>query len=127
MANSFDIEDNIYIIRLRDRVKENPHTKLFLSLSEEFWKKGKEEEAINILSSGIERNPDFLAARLTLVKWYLKKGMFSEAEKEFKEILERFSNIKFDKRIEKVQSALNTVKILNRFLDAVNKRFSSEQ
>lgn len=118
------MEDNIYIKKLRDKISENPASKLFLSLAWELWKRDRGDEAITILLNGIERNPDFLTARLTLVKWYIKKGMFSYAEREFKEIKERFTDSSHDK-IEMIERALNSINFLNRFLDAVNKRFSN--
>ncbi len=119
------MEDNIYIKRLREKISENPASKLFLSLAEELWKRDRGDEAIKILLSGIERNPDFLTARLTLVKWYIKRGMFSEAEREFKEIKERFTDSSNNK-IERIERILNSVNFLNRFLDALNKRFSNQ-
>jgi tetratricopeptide (TPR) repeat protein len=78
---------NEYIKRLKERLREKPDSRLFLSLAEELKKDDKLNEAIDILINGIRKVPDFDAARLTLGRWYLESNMLSEAKKEFSEVL----------------------------------------
>lgn len=82
------MDDNIYIKRLRERLRQKPDSRLFLSLAEELRKRGKMDEAKAILSDGIKQNP-FAAARLTLRRWYLLDDIPSEAEKESLGVIEK--------------------------------------
>jgi tetratricopeptide (TPR) repeat protein len=78
---------NEYIKRLKERLREKPDSRLFLSLAEELKKDDKLNEAMDILINGIRKVPDFDAARLTLGRWYIESNMLSEAKKEFSEVL----------------------------------------
>lgn len=80
------MDQSAYIERLKQRIREKPDSKLFLSLAEEYRKNDNIDDAMVILIEGIKKNPDFLAARLTLGRWYLLGNMFTEAKKEFSEI-----------------------------------------
>jgi tetratricopeptide (TPR) repeat protein len=81
-----------YIKRLKERLREKPDSRLFLSLAEELKKDDRLNEAIDVLINGIRKVPDFDAARLTLGRWYLESSMLSEAKKEFSEILKHSPN-----------------------------------
>jgi predicted Zn-dependent protease len=126
------MQDSTYIKRLKERLRQNPDTKLFLSLAEEMRKRDKMDEAIAILVDGIKRNPDFVAARLTLGRWYLSCNMFSEAKKEFLEVLAKSpQNIHVRERLAEVNKNMGidkevVVSRLNRFLEAVKTQFSSK-
>ena len=76
-------EDSLYIKRLKERLRQSPDSKVFLSLAEELRKKDRIEDAITVLIDGVKKNPDFIAARLTLGRWYLLTDMLSEAKKNF--------------------------------------------
>lgn len=78
---------NEYIKRLKERLREKPDSRLFLSLAEELKKDDRLNEAMDILINGIRKVPDFDAARLTLGRWYLESNMPSEAKKEFSAVL----------------------------------------
>jgi len=78
---------NEYIKRLKERLREKPESRLFLSLAEELKKDDKLIEAMDVLINGLKKVPDFDAARLALGRWYIESNMLSEAEKEFSEVL----------------------------------------
>jgi tetratricopeptide (TPR) repeat protein len=86
------MEDSIYIKRLKERLRQNPDSKVFLSLAEELRKKDRMDEAIAVLIDGIKRHPDFIAARLALGRWYLFNDMLSEAQKEYSEVIKQSPN-----------------------------------
>ena len=90
--------ESAYLKRLKERIRQNPDSKLFLSLAEELRKGGRTDEATAMLVDGIRRNPEFAAARLTLGRWYLSANMFEEAKKEFSELVEKFPGNAFAHR-----------------------------
>ncbi len=81
------MDDGTYIKRLKERIRQKPDSRVFLSLAEELRKHDRIDDAIAILIDGIKKNPEYTAARLTLGRWYLANSMFMEAEKEFLEII----------------------------------------
>lgn len=91
-------EDSLYIKRLKERLRQRSDSKVFLSLAEELRKMERIEDAITVLIDGIKKNPDFVAARLTLGRWYLLSDMLPEAEKEFLEIIKRSPDNIFARR-----------------------------
>ncbi|MBF0558813.1 MAG: hypothetical protein HQL08_08535 [Nitrospirae bacterium] len=82
-------EDSAFISRLRSRLRQKPGSRLFLSLAEELRKRDMIEEAVALLSDGSRQDPDFLAAKLTLGRWYLQGHKFSEAAAQFSEVLKK--------------------------------------
>ena len=79
--------ESAYIRKLRERIRENPGSKLFLSLAEELKKLCRLEDAFSVLTDGIRKDPGFIAPQLTLGRWYLSCDMFAEAKREFSEAL----------------------------------------
>lgn len=77
------IED---IERLKEKVEKDPNSKLFVPLAEEYKKAGMIDEAIDVLIRGLERQPDYLSARVSLGKIYIEKGMLNEAKGEFEKV-----------------------------------------
>src|ERR1700690_3276352 len=71
------------IEKLKEKIEKDPNSKLFVPLSEEYKKEGKLDEAINVLLSGIEKQPGYMSARVALGKIYLEKEMLKEAQTEF--------------------------------------------
>ncbi len=124
-----------YIEKLRERVLENPGSKLILTLAEELKKRGEQEEAWMVLKEGIAKNPAFAAARLTLGRWYLKDDKLDEAGKEFHAVLEVSPGDKFALRyLKEIDAKMGgakdvaskrTIERLNRFQEAIKKRFAS--
>lgn len=124
-----------FIEKLRERVLESPGSRLFLTLAEELKKRGENEEAYMVLRDGIEKNPAFTAARLTLGRWYLRDGKLEEAKREFLAVTEVSPGDRFALRylgeIEaqlpagKVDSRRKTIDTLNRFREAIHRRFDA--
>ncbi len=78
------IED---IERLKEKVTKDPNSKLFILLAEEYKNAGMFDEAINVLTEGIEKQPGYMSARVSLGKIYLERGMLDEARVEFEKVV----------------------------------------
>lgn len=130
------MDADYYLEKLRDRVLEDPGSRLFLTLAEELRKRGEMEEAFMVLKHGIENNPAFASARLTLGRWYLKDEKLDEAKQEFTAVLNISPDDKFALRYMKEidskkmagmsDSSKKKVERLNAFRDAIKKRFSPD-
>lgn len=75
------------IEKLKEKVDKDPNSKLFVPLAEEYKKEGMLDEAIQVLLTGIERQPAYMSARVSLGKIYLEKGMRGEARAEFESVI----------------------------------------
>jgi tetratricopeptide (TPR) repeat protein len=75
------------IERLKDKVNKDPNSKLFIPLAEEYKKAGMFDEAIEVLTKGLERQPDYMSARVSLGKIYIERGMLEEARDEFEKVV----------------------------------------
>ncbi|MHB8882606.1 MAG: tetratricopeptide repeat protein [Thermodesulfovibrionales bacterium] len=75
------------IEKLKEKVEKDPNSKLFVPLSEEYKKEGLIDEAINVLLSGIEKQPGYMSARVALGKIYIEKAMLKEAQAEFEQVI----------------------------------------
>ncbi|MEJ2695097.1 MAG: tetratricopeptide repeat protein [Candidatus Sulfobium sp.] len=75
------------IEKLKEKVGKDPNSKLFVPLAEEYRKEGMLDEAVEVLLSGIERQPGYMSARVSLGKIYLEKGMRDEARSEFENVI----------------------------------------
>lgn len=73
--------------KLEEKLRKDPHSKLFFPLSEEYIKAGRLQEAITLLRTGIKAHPDFLSARVALGKALLSKGQSEEARQEFEQVV----------------------------------------
>jgi tetratricopeptide (TPR) repeat protein len=60
---------------------------LFVPLAEEYRTAGQVDEAIEVLKSGIERQPTYMSARVSLGKIYLAQNMTEEAREEFEKVV----------------------------------------
>jgi len=124
---------DFYIEKLKDMVRDNPDSKLFLTLSEELRKRGEGQEAMAVLKTGISNNPSFVSARLTLGRWHLKDGLLEEAKKEFMHVLELSPDDKFavhylkdiDGQVDG-EKARRTVERLNKLLEGIKKAFAPD-
>lgn len=125
-----------FIEKLKERVLEAPESKLFLTLAEELRKRGEDEEAFMVLKDGIGKNPSFVAARLTLGRWYLRENRLDEAKRELLAVTDyapgdRFAlrylgDIETRLKAEGGSSIQKTVDRLTRFREAIHSRFGSE-
>ncbi len=83
------MESSTFIKKLRERLSQQPGSRLFVSLAEELRKRDLGDEAVELLIDGIGKHPGFLAARLTLGRWYLQGRKFAEALEQFSAVLEK--------------------------------------
>ncbi len=76
------------IVRLTELLDKNPESRLFVPLAEAYLQAEMTDEAISVLSKGIQHHPMFVAARVMLGKVFLGKGMMTEAKSEFQQVRE---------------------------------------
>ncbi len=75
------------IEKLKEKVKKDPNSRLFVPLAEEYRKTGMLDEAISVLMTGITSQPGYTSARVSLGKIYLEKKMASAAKEEFEKVI----------------------------------------
>jgi tetratricopeptide (TPR) repeat protein len=75
------------IERLKEKLDKDPNSKLFVPLAEEYKKAGMFEEAIEVLTKGLEKQPTYLSARVSLGKIYIERGMPDAAKTEFEKVI----------------------------------------
>ncbi len=75
------------IERLKEKVDKDPNSKLFIPLAEEYKKAGMFDEAIGVLTRGLERQPEYMSARVSLGKIYVARSMLEEARAEFEKVI----------------------------------------
>jgi tetratricopeptide (TPR) repeat protein len=75
------------IAKLAEKISKDPSSKLFVPLAEEYRKIGMLDEAIQVLVDGLNANPNYMTARVSLGKMLLEKGNISEAQKEFEKVV----------------------------------------
>jgi tetratricopeptide (TPR) repeat protein len=75
------------IERLREKISRDPNSKLFVPLAEEYKKAGMLDEAIEVLTSGLENQPGYLSARVSLGKIFIDRGLLHEAQTEFEKVI----------------------------------------
>jgi tetratricopeptide (TPR) repeat protein len=76
------------IERLKDKIEKDPFSKLFVPLAEEYKKAGMYDEAIDVLAKGLEKQPGYLSARVSLGKIYIERGLPDKARSEFEKVIE---------------------------------------
>ncbi len=74
------------IERLLKKISEDPESKLFVPLAEAYRKAGMVAEAISTLVQGLEKQPHYLSARVSLGNIYMSQGLLNEASMEFEEV-----------------------------------------
>ena len=98
------IED---IERLKEKVNNEPNSKLFILLAEEYKNAGMLDEAVNVLTGGIEKQPEYMSARVSLGKIYLERGMLDEAKAEFEKVVHTIpENLYAHKKLAEIYTAL---------------------
>jgi|WetSurSiteA1Bulk_404760.scaffolds.fasta_scaffold02096_3 tetratricopeptide (TPR) repeat protein len=75
------------IERLKEKIARDPNSKLFVPLAEEYKKAGMYNEAIDTLTKGLDQQPGYLSARVSLGKIYIERGMLAEARTEFEKVI----------------------------------------
>jgi tetratricopeptide (TPR) repeat protein len=95
--------------------------------------KNKIYAAIAILAEWINKNPEFIPARLTLGRLYVECDMLSEAKKEYSEVIKQSPDDTFackgldevNKRLEIITEKKEAVvNRLNKFLEEIKIRFA---
>ncbi len=108
------MESSTYIKKLKEQLSQQPGSRLFLSLAEEFRKRDKGEEAVELLIDGIGKNPDFLAARLRLGRWYLQGNKFEEALEQFSAVLKKAPGNNFARKgLAEANKALGNISVFH--------------
>ena len=75
------------IVKLTERIAQDPKSKLFVPLAEEYKKIGDIEMAINVLQEGLKNNPGYVTARSSLGRLLLESGDLAGAQKELEEVI----------------------------------------
>ncbi|HMK48442.1 MAG TPA: hypothetical protein VK435_00180 [Thermodesulfovibrionales bacterium] len=75
------------IERLKEKISRDPNSKLFVPLAEEYKKAGMLDEAIEVLTTGLEHQPGYLSARVSLGKIFIDRGLLHEAQAEFEKVI----------------------------------------
>lgn len=82
------MDDTPRILELRKKLEKDPGSRLFAQLAEELRKGGRPDEAIEVARTGLERNPNYPSARLTLARALLDSGRPAEARPELESIVQ---------------------------------------
>lgn len=82
-----DVAQSPELVKLADKFRKDPASKLFFPLAEEYVKAGLIDEAIELLRTGIKAHPDLLGARVSLGKALLAKGRYADAQAEFEQVI----------------------------------------
>ncbi len=110
--------------RLKEKVRRDPNSRLFISLADLYRKEGMLEEAVQVLTDGLERQPDYMSARVALGKIYLEENRLDSALTEFSLVAKAIPENLFAQRkladiymmmedAERAKTALETVVRLN--------------
>lgn len=78
---------NPRIDELRKRLEKEPGSRLFAQLAEELRKDGDLEEAIRVCREGLQRNPNYPSARMTLGRALFDTGDAAAARVQFEAVL----------------------------------------
>ena len=76
------------IEQLRYQLREDPSSRLFFQLGELMRKEGRPDEAVRILSEGLEKHPRYVAAWVSLGRALLTLGNHQQAEEALERALE---------------------------------------
>ncbi|HUJ78943.1 MAG TPA: tetratricopeptide repeat protein [Nitrospiria bacterium] len=75
------------IAELSAKLQKDPGSRLFVPLAEEYIKAEMLDEAVQVLTDGLKKHPEFHVARVTLGRIYFQQGKFAEARREFEEVV----------------------------------------
>jgi tetratricopeptide (TPR) repeat protein len=77
------------LAELKRRWEEDPASPVFVQLAEELRKLGRCDEALEILAKGLERNPGYISAQVSIGRCLLDLGRGSDAQIALMEVLDR--------------------------------------
>ncbi len=96
---------------LRKKLQDDPGSKLFIQLAEEYRKNGEFEDALAVCLKGLEENPCYHSARASLGRLYLEMGKPEEAIKELQRVLHEVPDNLLAKRLlDGIRSSSDPVK-----------------
>jgi tetratricopeptide (TPR) repeat protein len=72
---------------LEQRLANDPNSKIFVQLAEEYRKAGLHEQAITTCREGLEKHPNYFSARVALGRALLEAESLEEARVEFEQVL----------------------------------------
>ncbi len=75
------------IDELRKRLEKEPGSRLFAQLAEELRKAGELSEAVRVCRDGLQKQPTYHSARMTLARAFLDSGDLNAARPEFEAVL----------------------------------------
>jgi tetratricopeptide (TPR) repeat protein len=75
------------IEELRKRLEKEPGSRLFAQLAEELRKAGELDEAVRVCRDGLQKQPSYHSARMTLARALLDSGDLNVARVEFEAVL----------------------------------------
>lgn len=84
---SLDQELLAQIDKYKEIMQKDPDSREFLTLADLYRKLGVAEEATNILKEGLNKHPDYVAARLAIARIFLTQGQVEDATREFEEVI----------------------------------------
>jgi hypothetical protein len=90
-----------YIANTKAKLNENIFSPLFIRLANLYFINEQYDDCINTCSIGLQIYPDYLTARLLLLKALIKLEYISEAEKEFADIKYKIPNKDIIRQIER--------------------------
>ena len=107
--------DDKYIIEEKLKLDKNFMSPLFIRYANSLYMNEMYEECISVCKTGLEIYPDYLTAKLMLLKAFLKAEYLNEAENLFKEIKFKISNkdllAKFENNIQNIKTISGQEKI----------------
>jgi tetratricopeptide (TPR) repeat protein len=111
-----DVEARIQ--ELKNRVEQEPGSRFFVSLSEEYRKAGHLREAIATLEDGLAVHPGYVGARIALARAFLEAGRIEESMTAFsKALVDDPSNLVAAKALGDLHlSRGETIEALKRYL-----------
>jgi tetratricopeptide (TPR) repeat protein len=92
MPEQKDFELSPKIEELQEKLANDPKSRLFLQLAEEYRKCGMPEEAIEVCKEGLKHHPSYIAAKVTLGKAYLDLKKIDDAQHIFEDVIEQSSD-----------------------------------
>jgi len=71
----------------KNRLIQEPESQVFLELAELYYKAGLKDEALSLTISGLEKNQDYISARIFAARLFLEKNRTSEAKAELEKVI----------------------------------------
>jgi len=95
--------------KLENRLAADPASKVFVPLAEEYRKAGEIDRAVELLRSGLEKNPDYAAAEVALARALLQKDEREECRRILTRVTRRVpDNLLAEKLLSEAGGPLET-------------------